>query len=188
MTQISPADRELLLRERASVVHCPSSNLKLASGFCPTRDLLAAGVNVCIGTDGAASNNTLDMFAEARLAALVAKGGSGDPTALSAHAALRLATLAGAEALGLGDRIGSLLPGKDADMIAVDLDRLGCQPVYDVHSALVYTAGAHAVTHNWVEGRLLVEEGQLLQQDESSLLAAARDWRVRIHGSTRGAH
>ena len=188
MTQISPADRELLLRERASVVHCPSSNLKLASGFCPTRDLLAAGVNVCIGTDGAASNNTLDMFAEARLAALVAKGGSGDPTALSAHAALRLATLAGAEALGLGDRIGSLLPGKDADMIAVDLDRLGCQPVYDVHSALVYTAGAHAVTHNWVEGRLLVEEGQLLQQDESSLLAAARDWRARIHGSTRGAH
>ncbi len=188
MTQISPADRELLLRERASVVHCPSSNLKLASGFCPTRDLLAAGVNVCIGTDGAASNNTLDMFAEARLAALVAKGGSGDPTALSAHAALRLATLAGAEALGLGDRIGSLLPGKDADMIAVDLDRLGCQPVYDVHSALVYTAGAHAVTHNWVEGRLLVEEGQLLQQDEPSLLAAARDWRVRIHGSTRGAH
>ncbi len=147
MTQVSPADLELLRRERVHVVHCPASNLKLASGFCPTRTLLAAGINVCIGTDGAASNNCLDLLAETRLAALLAKGASGDPTALSAHAALRLATLGGAEAMGLGERIGSLVPGKDADMIAVDLARSGCQPVYDVHSALVYASGAVDVSH-----------------------------------------
>lgn len=188
MTQISPADMRLLVRERVHVVHCPSSNLKLASGFCPTRDLLAAGVNVCIGTDGAASNNTLDLFSEARLAALVAKGGSGDPTALSAHAALRLATLAGAEALGLSERIGSLVTGKDADLIAVNLDRLGCQPVYDPHSALIYTAGAHSVTHAWVEGRVLLEEGQLLSLDEQALLEAADQWRSRIQSSAQDTH
>jgi 5-methylthioadenosine/S-adenosylhomocysteine deaminase len=180
MTQISPADMRLLVRERVHVVHCPSSNLKLASGFCPTRDLLAAGVNVCIGTDGAASNNTLDLFSEARLAALVAKGGSGDPTALSA--------LAGAEALGLSERIGSLVTGKDADIIAVNLDRLGCQPVYDPHSALIYTAGAHSVTHAWVEGRILLEEGQLLSLDEQALLEAADQWRSRIQSSSQDTH
>ena len=188
MTQISPEDMQRLVRERVHVVHCPSSNLKLASGFCPTRDLLAAGVNVCIGTDGAASNNSLDLFAEARLAALVAKGASGDPTALSAHAALRMATMSGAEALGLAERIGSLTAGKDADMIAVDLDHLGCQPVYDAHSALIYTAGAHRVSHVWVEGRRLLDEGTLLAQDSVALLDAARAWRTRIHGSSMGAH
>lgn len=188
MTQISPSDMALLVRERVHVVHCPSSNLKLASGFCPTRDLLAAGVNVCIGTDGAASNNGLDLFAEARLAALVAKGASGDPTALSAHAALRMATIAGAEALGFADRIGSLTAGKDADMIAVDVDLLGCQPVYDPHSALIYTAGAHRVSHAWVEGRLLLDEGVPLAHDTQSLLEAARAWRDRIHGSAGGTH
>ncbi len=188
MTQVSPSDMQLLARERVSVVHCPSSNLKLASGFCPTRDLLSAGINVCIGTDGAASNNTLDLFGEARLAALLAKGASGDPTALSAHAALRLATLAGAEALGLADRIGSLAVGKDADMIAVDLHRLGCQPVYDPHSSLIYTAGAHKVSHAWIEGRLQLEDGQLLSLDEQTLLEAAEDWRARIQRAGRETH
>ena len=180
MTQVSPGDLELLRRERAHVVHCPSSNLKLASGFCPTRTLLGAGINVCIGTDGAASNNCLDLLAETRLAALLAKGASGDPMALSAHAALRLATIAGAEAMGLGDRIGSLVPGKEADMIAVDLARSGCQPVYDVHSALVYASSAVGVSHAWVEGRLLLEDGRLAAIEEGSLLSEAAVWRDRI--------
>ena len=186
MTQVSPGDMQLLVREGVHVVHCPSSNLKLASGFCPTRDLLAAGVNVCIGTDGAASNNTLDLFGEARLAALVAKGSSGDPTALSAHRALRLATLAGAEAMGIAERIGSLLPGKEADLIAVDLHRLGCQPVYDPHSALIYAAGAHQVTHAWIEGKLQLEDGRLLSLDEPALLEAAQAWRDRIFTAGTG--
>jgi 5-methylthioadenosine/S-adenosylhomocysteine deaminase len=180
MTQVAPPDIERLVRERVHVVHCPSSNLKLGSGFCPVRSLLAAGVNVAIGTDGAASNNTLDLFAEARLAALLAKGSSGDPTALSAHATLRQATLGGAEALGLADRIGSLEPGKDADLIAVDMRRVACQPLYDPHSALVYTASAGAVTHAWVEGRLLMEDRQLLTLDTRELMVELEEWQARI--------
>ncbi|MCG3169603.1 MAG: 5-methylthioadenosine/S-adenosylhomocysteine deaminase [Pseudomonadales bacterium] len=180
MTQVAPADLELLARERVQVIHCPSSNLKLAAGFCPVHALGGAGINVALGTDGAASNNTLDLFAELRLAALLAKGSSGDPTALSAHAALRMATLGGAEALGLADRIGSLEPGKDADMIAVDVRRLGCQPVYDVHSALVYTASGAAVSHAWIEGRELLAGGNAGALDPERLHADAALWRDRI--------
>lgn len=180
MTQVAPADLELLARERVQVIHCPSSNLKLAAGFCPVHALGGAGINVALGTDGAASNNTLDLFAELRLAALLAKGSSGDPTALSAHAALRMATLGGAEALGLADRIGSLEPGKDADMIAVDVRRLGCQPVYDMHSALVYTASGAAVSHAWIEGRELLAGGNAGALDPERLRADAALWRDRI--------
>jgi 5-methylthioadenosine/S-adenosylhomocysteine deaminase len=180
LTQLGATDLELLARERVQVVHCASSNLKLASGFCPVRSLLERGVNVSLGTDGAASNNTLDLFAELRLAALLAKGTSGDPTALCAPAALRLATLGGAEALGLGERIGSLLPGKDADLIAIDLQRPGCAPVYDVCSTLVYTASGGAVSHAWVEGRLLLEDGVLRTLDPDALMDTARAWRARI--------
>jgi 5-methylthioadenosine/S-adenosylhomocysteine deaminase len=186
MTQVSPQDIDLLARERAHVVHCPSSNLKLGSGFCPVRSLLANGVNLCFGTDGAASNNTLDLFAETRLAALLAKGSSGDPTALSAHAALRQATLGGAEALGLADRIGSLEPGKDADFIAVDMQRIDCQPLYDLHSALVYAASGNAVTHCWVEGRALMEDRRLLASDHAMLLDDLNSWRARIRPQARG--
>ncbi len=180
MTQVAPADLELLARERVQVIHCPSSNLKLAAGFCPVHALGGAGINVALGTDGAASNNTLDLFAEMRLAALLAKGSSGDPTALSAHAALRMATLGGAEALGLADRIGSLEPGKDADMIAVDVRRLGCQPVYDLHSALVYTGSGSAVTHAWIEGRELLAGERAGALDPERLRADAALWRERI--------
>jgi 5-methylthioadenosine/S-adenosylhomocysteine deaminase len=187
MTQVSPQDIERLARERAHVVHCPSSNLKLGSGFCPVRSLLAAGVNVAVGTDGAASNNTLDLFAEARLAALLAKGSSGDPTALSAHATLRQATLGGAEALGLAERIGSLEAGKDADFIAVDMRRLACRPLYDLHSALVYTGSGAAVTHAWVEGRLLLEERSLLTLEAGALLDELDAWQARILRANEGA-
>ena len=185
MTQIAPQDIELLVRERAHVVHCPSSNLKLGSGFCPVRSLLSAGVNVAIGTDGAASNNTLDMFGETRMAALLAKGSSGDPTALSAHAALRQATLGGAEALGLADRIGSLEAGKDADFIAVDMHRLACQPLYDPQSALVYTGSGSAVTHAWVEGRLLLEDAVAPGMDDDELLKTLEGWRSCVLSTTR---
>lgn len=182
MTQVAPEDLELLARERVHVVHCPSSNLKLAAGFCPLHSLTDAGINVALGTDGAASNNTLDLFAEARLAALLAKGASGDPTALSAHAALRMATLGGAEALGLAEQIGSLEVGKDADMIAVDIGRLACQPVYELHSALVYTASGPAVSHVWIEGRELLGSTRSPTLDTGRLLADATRWRQRIGG------
>jgi 5-methylthioadenosine/S-adenosylhomocysteine deaminase len=180
MTQVAPEDLELLARNRVQVLHCPSSNLKLAAGFCPVRTLGEAGINVALGTDGAASNNSLDLFAEMRLAALLAKGSSGDPTALSAHAALRMATLGGAEALGLGERIGSLEPGKDADMIAVDMRRIACTPVYDAHSALVYTGSGAAVTHAWVEGRALLSRRSLCTLAPGELHAEALAWQQRI--------
>ena len=182
MTQVAPEDLELLVRNQAQVLHCPSSNLKLAAGFCPVRTLGAAGINVALGTDGAASNNALDLFAEMRLAALLAKGSSGDPTALSAHAAVRMATLGGAEALGLTERIGSLEPGKDADMIAVDMRRIACAPVYDAHSALVYTGSGAAVTHAWVEGRALLSERRLCTLAHDELHAEALAWQRRIAG------
>jgi len=189
MTQLSAADLETLARNQVQVVHCPSSNLKLAAGFCPVRNLLAAGVNVAVGTDGAASNNTLDMFAEVRLAALLAKGSSGDPTALGAHTAIRMATLGGAQALGLADRIGSLQPGKDGDLIAVNMRRRGCQPIYELHSALVYTASGSAVTHAWVEGRAQLLDGELCHFDLEELLQTAEQWRTRIsaHEQDKGA-
>ena len=180
MTQVAPEDLELLARNQIQVLHCPSSNMKLAAGFCPVRTLGEAGINVALGTDGAASNNALDLFAEMRLAALLAKGSSGDPTALSAHAAVRMATLGGAEALGLAERIGSLEPGKDADMIAVDMRRIACAPVYDAHSALVYTGSGAAVTHAWVEGRALLSERRLCTLAHDELHAGALAWQQRI--------
>ena len=180
MTQVAPEDLELLARNQIQVLHCPSSNMKLAAGFCPVRTLGDAGINVALGTDGAASNNALDLFAEMRLAALLAKGSSGDPTALSAHAAVRMATLGGAEALGLAERIGSLEPGKDADMIAVDMRRIACAPVYDAHSALVYTGSGAAVTHAWVEGRALLSERRLCTLAHDELHAEALAWQHRI--------
>lgn len=182
MTQVAATDLELLAREGVQVLHCPSSNLKLAAGFCPVHSLAGAGINVALGTDGAASNNTLDMFAEMRLAALLAKGSSGDATAASAHATLRMATLGGAMALGLAERIGSLEAGKDADMIAVDMQRYSCQPVYDPHSALVYTGSGSAVTHVWIEGRQLLGADWPASLERNRLLADAAHWCQRIAG------
>jgi 5-methylthioadenosine/S-adenosylhomocysteine deaminase len=185
MTHVAATDLALLKRHGMQVVHCPSSNLKLAAGFCPLRSLLDAGVTVALGTDGAASNNSLDLFAEMRLAALLAKGSSGDPTALSAHAALRMATLSGAQALGLNDRIGSIEPGKDADLIAIDMDRIECRPMYDPHSSLVYNPSAASVSHSWVEGRLLLEQRRLLSIDTDDLRERASHWQDRIAQHTR---
>ncbi|MEW5786721.1 MAG: TRZ/ATZ family hydrolase [Pseudomonadota bacterium] len=162
------------------MAHCPASNLKLASGFAPVARLLGAGVNVGLGTDGAASNNRLDLFAEMRLAALLAKGVAGDPAVLPAHAALEMATLAGARALGLEERIGSLEPGKRADLVAVDLESVATQPCYDPISQLVYSAGRDQVSHVWVNGTPVLADGRSLLLDEAETLARAHAWRVRI--------
>jgi 5-methylthioadenosine/S-adenosylhomocysteine deaminase len=149
----------LLAKHGASVAHCPSSNLKLASGFAPAAKLAAAGVNLCIGTDGAASNNRLDMFAEMRLGALLAKAVARDAQALPAQAALRAATLGGAKALGLEARIGSIKPGKCADLVAVRLDGPELSPLYDPVSQLVYAAGREHVSDVWIAGKCLLREG-----------------------------
>ena len=153
----------LLARHGASVAHCPSSNLKLASGFAPIARLAAAGVNLALGTDGAASNNRLDLLEEMRLAALLAKAVARDAEALPAHAALRAATLGGARALGLEARIGSLVPGKEADLAAIRLagadDVPELLPFYDTASQLVYAAGRSHVTDVWVAGRHLLQGG-----------------------------
>ena len=154
-------DRSCSARHGCSVAHCPSSNLKLASGFAPVEALRKAGVNVCLGTDGAASNNRLDLFSEMRTAALLAKAVARDAEAMPAHAALRAATLGGARALGLGARIGSIEPGKRADLVAVALRGPELAPCYDPVSHLVYAAGREHVTHVWVDGEPRVSDGRL---------------------------
>ncbi|MBL8250629.1 MAG: TRZ/ATZ family hydrolase, partial [Candidatus Competibacter sp.] len=177
MTQLEPAEIERLAQAGAHVAHCPESNLKLASGFCPTARLDTAGVNVAIGTDGAASNNDLDLFGELRTAALLGKGVAGDATVLPAARVLRMATLNGARALGLDGETGSLEPGKSADLIAVDLEQPETEPIYHPISQLVYATGRHQVTDVWVAGRRLLAERQLTTLDCADLIQRARDWR-----------
>lgn len=180
MTQVSDEDLALLVEHNCSVVHCPESNLKLASGFCEVERLWEAGVNVALGTDGAASNNDLDMLGETRTAALLAKAVARSATALDAHRALRMATLNGARALGLDDRIGSLEPGKLADLVAIDLSGLAQQPVYDPVSQLIYTCGRDRVRHVWVGGKQLLDDRRLTRLDEERLVAVAREWGTKI--------
>jgi 5-methylthioadenosine/S-adenosylhomocysteine deaminase len=158
---LSDEEIALLARHGCSVVHCPSSNLKLASGFAPVGKLAAAGINLALGTDGAASNNRLDMFQEMRSAALLAKAVARDAQAMPAHAALRAATLGGAQALGLAERIGSITLGKAADLVAVALRGPELAPCYDVVSHLVYAAGREHVSHVWVAGERRVCDGAL---------------------------
>ena len=183
MTQLKEDEITRLAEAGASVVHCPESNLKLASGFCPVQALLKAGVNVAIGTDGAASNNDLDLLDEMRVTALLAKAVSGDATAVPAHTALRMATLNGAKALGLDEQIGSLKPGKAADITAIDLSALSSQPVYDPVSQIVYSVGREQVTDVWVAGRRLLAERILTTLDEATILRRAQDWRDKIQGN-----
>jgi 5-methylthioadenosine/S-adenosylhomocysteine deaminase len=179
-TQLTPDEIGLLARYGAHVVHCPHSNLKLASGICPTSELLAAGVNVALGSDGAASNNSLDLFQEARLASLIAKVTTGHAGSLPDATALEMATLGGARALGLDAEIGSLEPGKSADIVAVDLAAPRFQPVYDPRAQLVHTGAGSAVTHVWVRGRALLDDNRLTTVDEGALMASVERWRVRI--------
>ncbi len=181
-TALDDDDIACLTRANAHVIHCPESNLKLASGFCPVQKLLDAGVNVGLGTDGAASNNDLDLFGELRTAALLAKAVAGNAAALPAEAALRMATLDSARALGLDGEIGSLETGKWADVIALDLSALPQQPLYHPASQLVYGNVSACVTHAWVAGRLLLENRQLLTLNPLAIGERARDWQRRIAG------
>ncbi|MDQ0739311.1 TRZ/ATZ family hydrolase [Pseudomonas sp. W4I3] len=182
MTQISEDDLALLVESNTSVIHCPESNLKLASGFCPVERLWQAGVNVAIGTDGAASNNDLDLLGETRTAAMLAKAVAGSATALDAHRALRMATLNGARAMGLEHQIGSLEVGKAADIVAFDLSGLAQQPIYDPVSQLIYATGRDCVKHLWVAGKQLLDDRQLTRMDEPQLTATAIAWGQRISG------
>jgi 5-methylthioadenosine/S-adenosylhomocysteine deaminase len=166
---------DLLASHACSVAHCPSSNLKLASGFAPVEALRKAGVNVCLGTDGAASNNRLDLLQEMRTAALLAKAVARDAEAMPEHAALRAATLAGAQAIGLGGVTGSIKPGKAADLTAVALRGPELAPCYDPVSHLVYAAGREHVSHVWVNGELRVRDGEL-QNGLSNLDTRWRIW------------
>ena len=184
MTQISDDDLAMLVESNSSVIHCPESNLKLASGFCPVERLWQAGVNVAVGTDGAASNNDLDLLGETRTAALLAKAVAGSATALDAHRALRMATLNGARALGIESDTGSIEIGKAADMVAFDLSGLAQQPVYDPVSQLIYATGRDCVKHLWVAGKQLLDDRCLTRMDEQQLSATAKAWGERISGHT----
>jgi 5-methylthioadenosine/S-adenosylhomocysteine deaminase len=180
MIHVTEDEIELMARLGCTVAHCPSSNLKLASGFAPASTMLGAGMNVGLGTDGAASNNRLRMFEEMRLAALLAKGQTGRADVLPAWQALEMATLNGAKALGLDSVIGSLLPGKAADITAVDFSSLELAPCYDPVSHLVYAAGREHVSHVWVNGKILLDRGELTTLDGEELLRRAGFWREQI--------
>ena len=180
MTQIDESDLAHLKMTSAHVVHCPESNLKLASGFCPVQKLLDHDINVTIGTDGAASNNDLDLFGELKTAAMVAKAVANDAAALSAHKALEMATLSGARALGRDHDIGSLVAGKLADLIAVDLSDPYLQPVYDPASHLVYSNHGRAVSHSWIHGVPQLQDGRLTRIDVPDLVLRVNEWRKQI--------
>ena len=177
---LDAAEITLLAQQGCSIAHCPASNMKLASGISPTAKMLAAGINIGLGTDGAASNNRLDIFSEMRLAALAAKAGSGDAEAFSAHQCLEMATLNAARALGLDQRIGSLVPGKAADLCAVSLDALELSPCYDPVSHLIYAAGREHVSDVWVNGQHRVANGTLVNMSEPEIKSRAATWRARI--------
>jgi 5-methylthioadenosine/S-adenosylhomocysteine deaminase len=174
------AERLQLAEHGCSVAHCPTSNMKLASGIAPIAELAALGVRIGLGTDGAASNNRLDLFQEMRQTALLGKVATGDATALPVHQVLRMATLDGAAALGLERRIGSIVPGKDADLCAVDLSGLGVSPCYDPASHLIYAASRECVSHVWVAGNPVVESRLVLQINNTKLMDAVQVWKNRL--------
>jgi 5-methylthioadenosine/S-adenosylhomocysteine deaminase len=184
MTQLTPAEIERVARQGVVVAHCPESNLKLASGFCPVGALLQAGVTVAIGTDGAASNNDLDLLGELHTAALLAKGVGGNAALMDAATALECATLSGARAIGLEERIGSIEVGKAADLVALDFGRIGLAPVYSPISHIVYAASRHDVSHVWVDGGLRVEHGVVAGVDHDRLHATAARWALRAEAAT----
>jgi 5-methylthioadenosine/S-adenosylhomocysteine deaminase len=182
MTQPEDAELPAFADSGASVVHAPESNLKLASGFCPVQKLLELGVNLALGTDGAASNDDLDMLGEMRTAALLAKGVNADARALPAHRVLRMATLNGATALGIAEETGSLEPGKSADIVAIDLGQAETQPVYNPVSQIVYAAGREQVSDVWVAGKRLLQNRELTTLDLDGILELAAAWQARIAG------
>ncbi|MHB1948283.1 MAG: TRZ/ATZ family hydrolase [Gammaproteobacteria bacterium] len=180
MTQIDDQDLEVLEAERPQIVHCPESNMKLASGVCPVSKLQSLQLNVALGTDGAASNNDLDMISEMRSAAFLAKLTTKDPTALSAPEVITMATLSGAKALGIDHITGSLVTGKAADFIAINLDEIETLPHYHPTSQIVYAASRNQVTDVWVAGKQLLKDRKLLTLDEQELKDKADYWAKKI--------
>lgn len=180
MTQVSDSDLSTLQESGAHILHCPQSNMKLASGFCPSQKLLDAGVNVALGSDGAASNNSLNLFAAVNLAALIAKGATGNAAAINAEQALRMATINGAKALGREHEIGSIEVGKYADLIAINMATIQSQPLYNPLSQLVYTDCARQLSHLWVNGKALVADGELQTLDREEIIGKARSWQQKI--------
>ncbi|HEB63085.1 MAG TPA: TRZ/ATZ family hydrolase [Gammaproteobacteria bacterium] len=180
MTHLNDDEISQVAQAGAHVVHCPESNLKLASGFCPVHKIMSTGGNVALGTDGAASNNDLDMFGEMRTAALLAKAVANDASALPAERALKMATLNGAKALGIDNKTGSLKAGKAADITAVHLGSLENQPIYHPVSQIVYTSGRHNVTDVWVAGQHLLKSGMLTTLDEDKIKQKTLRWQECI--------
>ena len=180
MTQLEDDELTDFALSGANVVHCPESNLKLASGFCPLARLDALGVNIALGTDSPASNNDLDMFSEMRSAALLAKGVAGDASAIPAEKVLGMATINGARALGLDHDIGSLVPGKSADLVAVDLGSPDTLPVYHPVSQLIYASGRDKVSNVWIAGRQIVKDGVLTTLSLDEILLRTRKWQAKI--------
>ena len=186
MTDLGDQDIALLAATGSHVVHCPQSNMKLASGACPVGKLMAAGVNVALGTDSAASNNDLNMFGEMQAAALLAKLHSADATTLPAARALTMATLGGARAMGIDNEVGSLETGKQADLIAVDLGQPETQPLYNPVSQLVYACNGSQVTHSWIAGKAVMTDRQLSHCDQAELGRRVAGWQHRISTPDEG--
>jgi 5-methylthioadenosine/S-adenosylhomocysteine deaminase len=180
MTQLTEEEIQLVADTGAHVIHCPESNLKLVSGYCPVHALLQAGVNVALGTDGAASNNDLDLIGEMRSAALLAKSVAADASAVPAYEVLKMATINAARALGLAENLGSLEAGKAADLVAIDLNALKTQPVYDPVSQIVYAADSTQVSDVWVAGKHVLHNGELTTLDTADLIQRAQQWRDKI--------
>ena len=180
LTQLLPGEIQALAERGVSAIHCPESNMKLASGACPIDALSRAGVNIAIGTDGAASNNDLDMFGEMRSAALAAKAEANDASAFAAHQALEAATLGGARALNLDHQVGSIEAGKAADLVAVDLAKPATWPVYNALDHVVYAASRDQVSDVWVAGKQLLQKGQLRTLSETQVLQEAANWGIKI--------
>lgn len=180
MVHLDAADIALVAEAGVQVVHCPESNLKLASGLSPVAAMHAAGINISVGTDGAASNNNLDLLAELRTAALLAKAVAGDPLAINAWQAIDMVTINAARALGVDDRLGTIETGKQADLCALDLDAPETQPLHHVHSQLVYAASSRQFTDVWVAGRRLLHDGVATTLDSDDILGRARHWQQQM--------
>ena len=175
-------DIALLARHNAHIAHCPAANLKLGSGIARTAAIYKAGINIGIGTDGAAGNNRLDLLSETRLAGLLAKGTEQDPALFPAHTLIYMATLGGARALGLQDRIGSLAIGKRADLCAIALDNIATAPLFDPASHIINAAGREHVTHVWIDGECVVKKKHLQKISHGEIYAKAKTWENRLRG------